>query len=260
MNYPANTPRQNRACGAIAIALTAALTFSLAATSAGAATPRENTGVVGGAIAGAVAGGPIGLIAGAVIGGHYAGRSERLRSGERQAEELNAQLDDLNAQLTSSTLALTQVEATLRERNARVAEQEARIASLAEDQLLLSALELRVRFATGDSTVSEDDHETLAILGRYLERHPEVRVRLEGHADGRGPASDNLVLSRARAEAVGAVLEGARTAEQQIDLAAHGERHAVASPNDHDALATERRVDVHLVPVSEADSRAASID
>ncbi|MEO1574496.1 MAG: OmpA family protein, partial [Pseudomonadota bacterium] len=217
MNNTANTRRMTRRIkSAVAVALATSLSLGLATTGANAATPRENTGVVGGAIAGAVAGGPVGLIAGAVIGGHYAGRSERLRSGERQAEALSAQLDELNAQLTASTLVLAQVETSLRERNARVAEQDARIASLAEDQLLLSALELRVRFATGDTTVSEDDHETLAILGRYLERHPEVRVRLEGHADGRGPAPDNLVLSRERAEAVGEVLEGARAGERLV--------------------------------------------
>lgn len=235
-----------------------ALTFSLLSTGAQAATPRENTGVIGGAIVGAAAGGPVGLIAGAVLGGHYAGRSERIRRGDAQADALSAQLDSLNARLAASSLALSQVETSLASRNARVAEQEARIASLAEDQILLSALELRVRFATGDTTVSEDDHETLAILGRYLERHPEVRVRLEGHADGRGPAPDNLALSQARAQAVGDVLESARAAQQQIDLAAHGERHAVATADDHDQLATERRVDVRLVPAAEEGTRQAA--
>lgn len=176
MNNKTTTRAFTTLAGATALAL------GLCAVGAQAATPRENTGVVGGAIAGAVAGGPVGLIAGAVIGGHYAGRSERIRSGERQADALNAQLDDLNARLAASTLALTQVEDTLRARNARVAEQEARISSLAEDQLLLSALELRVRFATGDSTVSEDDYETLAILDDEHD-HDEEEHDAETHRD-----------------------------------------------------------------------------
>ncbi|MEM6639732.1 MAG: OmpA family protein [Pseudomonadota bacterium] len=236
------------------------LVLTFGSVTAGAASPRENRGVLGGAVVGAIAGGPVGLIAGAALGGHYANRSERIEDGNAMAIALNEQLDDINARLAASTLALQQVETTLSERNARVDEQSQRIEALTEDQMLLSALALRVRFATGDATLSEDDHEILAILGHYLERHPEIRVQLDGHADGRGPAPDNLSLSRTRAEAVGEALVKSRAHASQIDVTAHGEKAATARADDPDQLATERRVEIRLVTEDPNGPRSAAVE
>ena len=236
------------------------LAMALTSVSADAASSRENRGVIGGAVVGAVAGGPIGLIAGAALGGHYAGRSERLHSARVETDRLTADLDRINAELSASTIALEQVEQALAQRNARLIDQNARIDSLVEDQILLSALKVRVRFATGDADLSEDDHETLALLGRYLQRHPELRVQLDGHADSRGPAKDNQMLSEARVQAVSNVLEGSNIDETRMDRTAHGERHAVAGADDHDTLAAERRVDVKIVPAPSAGAGAAKLD
>lgn len=245
-----NTPARS-----VAAAITLGLMIS--ASSASADTKREHAGVIGGAVIGAAAGGPVGMFVGAAVGGHFAHRGQRIVDGQMQIADLDTQLHDINSRLSASTLELEQVEGMLAARNARIAEQTARIEALAEDQILLSALELRVRFATGDTEVSEEDHETLAILGRYLERHPEARVRLDGHADARGPAEDNETLSLARALAVG---EAIAVSERQIDIRAMGEKEAVAPSEDIDGLARERRVDVRLVGPEAADPRSASVD
>ncbi len=243
----------------LALYATAAMATTLGAT-AHAATPRENAGVLGGAIVGAAAGGPVGAVAGMIGGALYAHRGERARAGEQLAAQMTEELEAANARLAASTLALEQVEQTLAQRNARVAEQSARIEALAEDQVLLNALQLRVRFATGQADISEDDRETLAIFGRYLERHPELGVRLNGHADSRGSDSLNLALSRDRANAGGAVLSVTSASDARIEVLAHGEREALASPNDHEAMAEERRVDVALVPATDDSARSAAIE
>lgn len=240
----------------LSIAVSAVLLGSSAAASA--ATPRENTGVIGGALVGAAAGGPVGLIVGAALGGHYGNRSERIAQGELELDQLNHEFDVASAQLERSLDELERVESTLLERSRTLAVQDQRIDQLVEDQMLLSALRLRVRFATDDATITEDDHETLAILARYLSQHPEIRVQLDGHADARGSDAHNDRLSMARARAVGAALTARDVAEQQVDVRGFGESQAQADAASPDALAAERRVEVELIVPDETTERVSN--
>ncbi|MFK7886514.1 MAG: OmpA family protein [Gammaproteobacteria bacterium] len=230
-----------------------------ASMNAAAATPRENTGVFGGALVGAAAGGPVGLIVGAAIGGHYANRSERLVQGADDLAQLNHEFDLASAELERSLSELEQVENTLLERARVLADQNQRIDQLVEDQMLLSALRLRVRFATDDATITEDDHETLAILARYLAQHPETRVQLDGHADARGTFRYNDKLSVARAQAVGEALIQRDVAEQQVEIRGFGEREAAANAQHPDQLAAERRVEVELIQPDESAQRLSNV-
>lgn len=237
------------------------LSFALSAlllgssVSAAADSSREPVGVIGGAIVGAVAGGPIGGLMGAVIGGHYANQSDRLADGQVELAEVMREFEQTEAQLARSVSELERVENALLERSRTLAVQDQRIDQLVEDQMLLSALRLRVRFATDDASITQEDDETLAVLARYLARHPEVRVRLDGHADARGSLAHNDKLSVKRAQAVGAALTGRNVPDEQIDIRGFGERKAAAAITDPDRLAAERRVEVELIQPDDSTQR-----
>jgi outer membrane protein OmpA-like peptidoglycan-associated protein len=237
----------------LSFALSAVLLGSSA--SAAAESAREPVGVIGGAIVGAAAGGPIGVLVGAAVGGHYANQADRLADGERELADVTREFENVEAQLAQSVNELERVENALLERSRTLAVQDQRIDQLVEDQMLLSALRLRVRFATDDASITEDDRETLAILARYLAQHPEVRVRLDGHADARGSLAHNDKLSVERARAVAAALAGHEVADEQIDIRGFGEREAAADIADPDRLAAERRVEVELIQPDDSEQR-----
>ena len=57
----------------------------------------------------------------------------------------------------------------------------------------------RVFFATDKSELTEQSQSTLQRQAEWLRRYPEIRVRIEGHADERGTREYNLGLGQRRA-------------------------------------------------------------
>ena len=77
-------------------------------------------------------------------------------------------------------------------------------------------------------------------------------IRLEGHTDARGTEAFNTTLSTARAEAVrDALIRGGMPAERVI-VSATGEAGAVATEQDADGMALDRRVQVHVIDRDDA--------
>src|SRR5690606_14699506 len=60
-------------------------------------------------------------------------------------------------------------------------------------------LEFQVLFATGEDSLSSQDSKRIKSLATYLMNNPELKVRLDGHADPRGTDEYNNVLSEERA-------------------------------------------------------------
>ncbi len=84
---------------------------------------------------------------------------------------------------------------------------------------------------------------SLGPVADYLARHPEARVAVEGHADGRGSEGENLVLSHRRARRVARLLEERGVATARIEVRGFGEY----APRGADALdASNRRVQVDV--------------
>lgn len=63
-----------------------------------------------------------------------------------------------------------------------------------------------IYFATGESEVLPQSHNTLYSLLQMLERNPSMKIELRGHTDNQGTAEFNRRLSQARAEAVASYL------------------------------------------------------
>jgi outer membrane protein OmpA-like peptidoglycan-associated protein len=79
-----------------------------------------------------------------------------------------------------------------------------------------------VRFATGSSSVDPGDRGVRG-MAAWLHAHPDVRVVVEGSADGEGEADANQALSTRRAQAVVDALVGLGVARQRLVVRGLGE-------------------------------------
>jgi outer membrane protein OmpA-like peptidoglycan-associated protein len=206
---------------------------------------RELVGAGSGAVIGAAAGGPVGMIIGAVFGGWLGDRIHQEHSGRVEAEQV-------------ADAALTEV-ASLRNVLLSNEHEVERLASqLAAEQrthrdVLQEAINLQVMFRTADSSLDADSEQRLSRIAELIRPMSGVAVHLSGHADARGDEDYNRQLSAERAETVRAVLISAGVPADRIVMTAEGTRYANASPDDHEAMALDRRVQMRLI--SEAESR-----
>ena len=99
-----------------------------------------------------------------------------------------------------------------------------------------------VRFWLNSSQLRAQDKRTLRRVLKALKKHPNLRIKLRGHADETGPEDYNLDLSRKRAEAVKRYLvrNGARAS--QLEVEALGE----AEPISSEQQARNRRVEFKI--------------
>jgi outer membrane protein OmpA-like peptidoglycan-associated protein len=80
-----------------------------------------------------------------------------------------------------------------------------------------------------------------------LQTEPDKKIRVEGHTDSSGDAEANLELSEKRAQAVREALVGLGVAADRVTALGMGEDFPIASNEDEDGRAQNRRVDVILL-------------
>jgi peptidoglycan-associated lipoprotein len=86
----------------------------------------------------------------------------------------------------------------------------------------------------------------LTHLAQWMQEHPDVRVRIAGHADERGTREYNLALGDRRATAVRNYLASLGVPAERLDTVSYGkERPAVAGSNE-EAWAKNRRAVAEL--------------
>ena len=104
-----------------------------------------------------------------------------------------------------------------------------------------------VYFAGSSHGIDAAGQATLTAQARWLLAHPEVRARIEGHADERTPRDYALAIGERRANAVRdyLVLQGVPAA-QLTTISWGKERPAVAGTSEM-ALALNRRVSTVLI-------------
>ncbi len=107
----------------------------------------------------------------------------------------------------------------------------------------------RVIYFDLDSTeIKEEYRPLLAALADYLSAHPEVKVRLEGHADERGSREYNLALGERRAMAVRDFLVLLGVSPDQIQVVSYGEERPAVPGHDEEAWSKNRRVEIKYLP------------
>lgn len=102
----------------------------------------------------------------------------------------------------------------------------------------------RVHFPTKSDHPTVRDRPAIAANAAWLVQHQEVAILLEGHADARGAAEENLALGDRRARRIAAMLmeQGVPT-RQIVGVTSRGEAQPVVTSAGRAGWAADRRVE-----------------
>ena len=199
-----------------------------------AASTEESVGFFSGAVTGAAVGGPIGFFVGGVAGVLLGEQVEK-------ANKLDSTVAKLNQQSDAYLLVRNQLDSM--KKQVSQAEQELHSAN----QWLTEGLSLDLLFATNSSTLSDKDNNVLDKLATLLVKFPELKIRLDGFADPRGPQQSNFQLSLDRANAVQNALVDKGVSADRVLVEAHGEKNAVSIQPSPENYAVERKVSIKFL-------------
>jgi peptidoglycan-associated lipoprotein len=101
-----------------------------------------------------------------------------------------------------------------------------------------------IYFEYNSDAISDDYRELISHHGKYLLQNPDMKVRLEGHADERGSREYNIALGNRRAQAVRAMIAREGMNPQQLEVISYGEEKPVALSHDEQAWRLNRRVEL----------------
>ena len=101
-----------------------------------------------------------------------------------------------------------------------------------------------IYFDFNKSEVKADAREILSRHARFMQTHPNVALRLEGHADQRGTSGYNLALGEYRAIAVRTILEAYGVNSSRISVVSFGEEQPAVDGNTEEAFKLNRRVEL----------------
>lgn len=92
--------------------------------------------------------------------------------------------------------------------------------------------------------VSDEYKSVLQAHAKRLLADPNLHLRIDGHADGVGPADYNLELARMRAQMVKRELIDLGVPADQLQVVGHGDGRPAAKGASAQALAANRRVEL----------------
>jgi peptidoglycan-associated lipoprotein len=101
-----------------------------------------------------------------------------------------------------------------------------------------------IYFDYDQSDVKTDDYAVLQEHAAYLSEHPNISVRLEGHADERGSREYNLALGEQRAESTQDIFITLGIFENQLETLSYGEEQPIVIGNNDDFWWQNRRVEL----------------
>ncbi len=117
----------------------------------------------------------------------------------------------------------------------------------------------RIAFADTNMVLSESAKGRLDSIVEFIKEDPTVnQIELDGHSDSWGNRLSNRDISRRRALTVKAYLVEQGIAEEQIIVRFHGERYPLKPNNSAANRALNRRVNVALSRVANAELSAAN--
>jgi outer membrane protein OmpA-like peptidoglycan-associated protein len=114
-----------------------------------------------------------------------------------------------------------------------------------------------VTFATGSSAITPSFQATLNQVGTSLVQYPDSLIDVYGHTDTVGATAYNQTLSEERARAVANYLIGHGVQTNRVRWEGFGETQPKVATADNVAEPLNRRVEIKVVPISQADVAAA---
>ncbi len=94
------------------------------------------------------------------------------------------------------------------------------------------------------SVIKQASYTVLEEHAAYLDNHPDIYVRLEGHADERGSREYNLALGEKRAEAVKDSLMTLGIFYNRLNTLSYGEEQPIARGHSEKSWWQNRRVEL----------------
>lgn len=104
-----------------------------------------------------------------------------------------------------------------------------------------ATLEAMVFFDYDMSAIRPDAEQALRQKVDILRASPQVRIRIEGHADERGSTEYNLALGNRRAESIRQFLTGFGLSADRFEIVSFGEDRPLAQGSNEQAWARNRR-------------------
>ena len=98
-----------------------------------------------------------------------------------------------------------------------------------------------IYFDTNLSNIDDADRPILTSQAQWLQRYPNVRVTVEGHADERGTREYNIALGERRALAARNYLVSLGIDANRITVISYGKERPVALGSDEASWARNRR-------------------
>jgi len=105
----------------------------------------------------------------------------------------------------------------------------------------------RVFFDTDMYNIDDEDRRILDAQAEWLQRYPNVRFTIEGHADERGTREYNLALGDRRANAAKNYLQSRGIDPSRMTVISWGKERPEALGSDESAWAQNRRA-VTVIP------------
>lgn len=102
-------------------------------------------------------------------------------------------------------------------------------------------------FATNKTRILSSSEESLEALYMFLERNPEVRIRIMGHTDNVGKDAANQRLSEGRAEAIRHDLVKRGIASERIETIGYGESRPIDTNDTEEGRQNNRRVEIEIL-------------
>ncbi|MCQ2347846.1 MAG: OmpA family protein [Paludibacteraceae bacterium] len=102
-------------------------------------------------------------------------------------------------------------------------------------------------FATNKTKILPMSEPTLAELFGFLDRNPEVRIKIMGHTDSVGKDQANQILSEGRANAVRQELIERGIAADRIEAEGYGETRPIDTNDTDEGRQNNRRVEVEIL-------------
>jgi len=106
---------------------------------------------------------------------------------------------------------------------------------------LASVTSDKIYFDTDQSDIDDSDRATLQSQAQWLNRYPNKRVTIEGHADERGTREYNLALGERRANSAKNYLAALGIDAARITTISYGKERPVALGSDEASWAQNRR-------------------
>ncbi|HIO93549.1 MAG TPA: peptidoglycan-associated lipoprotein Pal [Leucothrix mucor] len=104
-----------------------------------------------------------------------------------------------------------------------------------------------IYFDYNQSSILEKYKTVLAAHAELLANYPQIRVRLEGHADERGSREYNIALSERRAQTVRQYLSFKSVGSAQMETVAFGEEKPIVASHNDSAWNKNRRVEINYL-------------